>query len=422
VNGTLSVGVANQTITIVTGAPAGPLFPGDTFTVAATASSGLPVTYSASGACTNVGAVFTMNANSPGVCTVTYSQAGDSNYNPAPSLTETVDIALVVATNGIDSSGDTGDNVLAELEVATVGINQLIVTFNKDVYNPAGNTDPDDVTNPANYILVSDNGDGIQTTSCTTGITGGDVVIPVNSVVYTNGGGSGPFVATVNINGGVALPVGAYRFIVCGSTSVVDLNQIPLAGNNQATGTDFTRNFFVASASTLIPNTGFPQNEVTQIPQQPKDLAYTATDIWLEIPKLNVRMLIVGVPLGKNGWDVTWLGKNAGWLDGSAFPTWSGNSVITAHVWDANNKPGPFARLKDLRYGDQIIIRAYGQVFTYAVSESLLVSPTDTASMLKHSDKPMLTLITCEDYQDKSKKYSYRRMVRAMLVSVAKEK
>jgi LPXTG-site transpeptidase (sortase) family protein len=307
------------------------------------------------------------------------------------------------------------------LEVATVGINQLIVTFNKDVYNPAGNTDPDDVTNPANYILVSDNGDGIQTTSCTTGITGGDVVIPVNSVVYTNGGGSGPFVATVNINGGVALPVGAYRFIVCGTTSVVDLNQIPLAGNNQATGTDFTRNFFVASASTLIPNTGFPQNEVTRIPQQPKDLAYTATDIWLEIPKLNVRMLIVGVPLGKNGWDVTWLGKNAGWLDGSAFPTWSGNSVITAHVWDANNKPGPFARLKDLRYGDQIIIRAYGQVFTYAVSESLLVSPTDTASMLKHSDKPMLTLITCEDYQDKSKKYSYRRMVRAMLVSVAKE-
>jgi len=421
VNGTLTIGAAIQTITIVTGAPVTTLLPGATFTVAATASSGLPVTYTASGACTNVGALFTMNANAPGICTVTYSQTGNSNYNPAPALTETVATVLVVATNGINTASDTGDGTLIELEVATVNINQLIVTFNKDVSDPAGNTGTDDVTNPANYILVSDNGDGIQTATCTTGVTGGDTVIPINSVVYNNSGGTGPFVATVNVNGGTALPVGTYRFIVCGTTSIVDLTNQPLAGNG-AVGTDFTRNFSVANASITAPKTGFPQGEVTTLAAQPADKAYTNTDLWLEIPKINVKLKIVGVPLGKDGWDVSWLGNNAGWLNGTAFPTWQGNSVITAHVWDANNKPGPFARLKELKYGDSIIIRAYGQIYTYSVTESLLIAPTDTTSMLKHSDKPTLTLITCEEYLEKSRKYSHRRMVRALLISTAKEK
>jgi len=369
-----------------------------------------------------------MTGDTPGVCTVTYSQAGDSNYTPAPSLTETVNVVLVVATNGINSNMDTGDGQLAELEVASVNITQLIVKFNKDVFNPAGNTNTDDATNPANYILVADNGDGIQTSSCTAGVTGGDLSIAVDSVIYTNVGGAGPFMATVNINGGSALPVGTYRLIVCGTTSIVDLGSTPLAGNGLTSGTDFIRNFSIVASTPVtatvksIPLTGFPQDQVTVLPAQPLTAAYAATDLWIEIPKLGIKTSIVGVPQTKNGWDVTWLDKNAGWLNGSAFPTWKGNSVITAHVWDAANQPGPFAKLKDLKYGDQIIIHAYGQIFTYEITETTSISPTDTAAMLKHADKSSLTLITCEDYQEKTQKYSSRRLVRAVLVSVTKEK
>src|SRR2546428_145794 len=59
------------------------------FTVAATASSSLAVSYSSSGACSNVGATFTMTSGT-GTCTVKFDQAGDSNYNAATEITESV--------------------------------------------------------------------------------------------------------------------------------------------------------------------------------------------------------------------------------------------------------------------------------------------------------------------------------------------
>src|SRR5699024_9116532 len=59
------------------------------FTVAATSGSGLPVSYSSSGACTNAGAVFNMTS-STGTCMVQYDQAGDNDYYPAARVTESV--------------------------------------------------------------------------------------------------------------------------------------------------------------------------------------------------------------------------------------------------------------------------------------------------------------------------------------------
>jgi hypothetical protein len=79
---------ANQTITVNTHAPASATY-NTSFTVAATSSSGLAVSYSSSGVCTNVGATFTMTSGT-GTCTVKYDQAGNSNYNAAPQVTESV--------------------------------------------------------------------------------------------------------------------------------------------------------------------------------------------------------------------------------------------------------------------------------------------------------------------------------------------
>lgn len=54
------------------------------FTVSATASSGLPVSFVASGACTVAGTTVTLTG--PGSCTVTASQAGNDSYLPAPDV------------------------------------------------------------------------------------------------------------------------------------------------------------------------------------------------------------------------------------------------------------------------------------------------------------------------------------------------
>jgi hypothetical protein len=58
----------------------------------AVSTGGLPVSYSASGACTFDAATNTLSLNKAGTCSVTTSQAGDANYSPAPSITRTFEI------------------------------------------------------------------------------------------------------------------------------------------------------------------------------------------------------------------------------------------------------------------------------------------------------------------------------------------
>jgi hypothetical protein len=58
----------------------------------AVSTGGLPVSYSASGACTFDAATNTLSLNKAGTCSVTTSQEGDANYLPAPSITRTFEI------------------------------------------------------------------------------------------------------------------------------------------------------------------------------------------------------------------------------------------------------------------------------------------------------------------------------------------
>lgn len=78
----------DQTITVVTHAPASAPYD-NAFAVAATSSSGLPVSFSSSGACSNAGATFRMTSGA-GTCVVKYDQAGDATYNAAPQVVEMV--------------------------------------------------------------------------------------------------------------------------------------------------------------------------------------------------------------------------------------------------------------------------------------------------------------------------------------------
>jgi len=126
------------------------------------------------------------------------------------------------------------------------------------------------------------------------------------------------------------------------------------------------------------------------------------------------------VPLVDNNWDLSWLGNQAGWLDGTAFPSWQGNSVLTGHVTLSNGKSGPFVNLGSLKWGDRIIVHAYGYAYVYEVRENKTIAPNDT-SVLKHEDNAWLTLITCKNYNETKNTYANRVSVRAVLLSVTDE-
>lgn len=101
---TINVIKADQTITVITPAPANAIY-NSTFEITATSSSQLPVAITTSGSCSGVGsasATVTMTSGT-GTCTVSYNQVGNGNYNSAPEVTENTTATIksvTVTTDG----------------------------------------------------------------------------------------------------------------------------------------------------------------------------------------------------------------------------------------------------------------------------------------------------------------------------------
>jgi len=169
-----------------------------------------------------------------------------------------------------------------------------------------------------------------------------------------------------------------------------------------------------------LPATGFTSGLVTKLPVQGSSEMYQQYNyVSLEIPSLGAEAPIVGVPVSQDGWNLSWLDNQAGWLHGTTFPSWAGNSAITAHVYDANGQPGLFNDLSELKWGDEVIVHAYGQAYVYEVrSIDKYVRPEDTTSVFKHEDYPWLTLITCKGYDEDNDAYNWRVIVRAVQTQI----
>jgi LPXTG-site transpeptidase (sortase) family protein len=245
---------------------------------------------------------------------------------------------------------------------------------------------------------------------------------------FTLGGGNGQVTFRVRV---VSLPSS-------GITNVANVAWSSLPGDVSAPQTPDPVNVFSterdydpasqidvygASATLVIgvfsstPSTGFAPNVVTDLGNSPREMYSSTGGVRVEIPSLGINILIVGVPLKNGEWNVSWLGNQAGWLEGSAFPSWSGNSVLTSHVYLSNGLPGPFVNLSNLKFGDKIIIHAYGQRYVFEVRANTVVEPND-ASIFRHEEKSWLTLVTCKEYDEKTNTYEKRVVVRAVLVGV----
>jgi sortase A len=102
----------------------------------------------------------------------------------------------------------------------------------------------------------------------------------------------------------------------------------------------------------------------------------------LRVPKLN---LVAPVFEGTD--DLT-LNRGVGRIAGTARVGESGNVGVAGH------RDGFFRPLKDIRVGDSIELLIENKTIGYVVRSIEIVSPQDT-QVLKASDEPQLTLVTC---------------------------
>lgn len=321
-----------------------------------------------------------------------------------------------------------------EGQVLPNGFHHLLIKFSKDVIHDGSD---DAVDNPINYRLFTHGKDHIFETDTCDLMKGDDIQISIDQISYD----PITYLADLSVNNANNLKNGVYRLIVCGANTIRDLFGNPL--NN---GENSTITFSVSipddggdggedggddiddeenseniedefNTTPMIPVTGFSKHGVTDLIKQNSSYADFG-ELWLEIPSMDLKISITGVPEQNGNWDVSWLNQQAGWLEGSAFPTFNGNSVLTAHVWDALNQPGPFYGLEKLKFGEQVTVHAWGDVHIYEVREVLSVDPANVTAMLKHQEEPWLTLVTCRGYDEEEDVYLRRTLVRAVLIEI----
>ncbi len=112
------------------------------------------------------------------------------------------------------------------------GASQLLLGFNEPMYDPAGDSDAADVTNPANYLVVDAGPNAtLETTDCTTP-GGDDVAVGVAGVLYDEP----TSVAALVISDAFGMMRGPFRVLAC--PSLLDRNGNALDGNGDLTGGD----------------------------------------------------------------------------------------------------------------------------------------------------------------------------------------
>ena len=127
----------------------------------------------------------------------------------------------------------------------------------------------------------------------------------------------------------------------------------------------------------------------------------------VQVPAVEIGMPVVPVGVLPDGlMELPDQVSTAGWYRYGSDPlTGSGTTVISAHVDSAKYGLGPFARLKELTAGTEIVVTVEGgQQVRYAV-ESVTSFPKaqlPLAEVFDRAGEPRLALITCGGQFDRS--------------------
>lgn len=156
---------------------------------------------------------------------------------------------------------------------------------------------------------------------------------------------------------------------------------------------------FIASVSAYVsPGAIDPQNIVID----PTGTSAVSQDPRLIIPKINVDVpAIYGITPDHDS-QMAAMEKGVAHFSipgASSHPGEIGNTVLSGHSSNDLFDPGDykfiFAQLDKLTTGDTIYANYNGVRYTYVVTRTEVVKPTEVSKLVYPTDKPTLTLITC---------------------------
>jgi sortase A len=129
-------------------------------------------------------------------------------------------------------------------------------------------------------------------------------------------------------------------------------------------------------------------------PMSPQKHVVTPVNTYtLSIPKLKIENALVTIA----GDD---LGASLVHYGGTALPGQYGNTVVFGHstlpqFYSPTNYKAIFSLLPTLTAGDNIVITYDGVMYTYTVTELVVLDPTDLSVLEQRFDDSYLTLVTC---------------------------
>ncbi|MEO0561063.1 MAG: sortase [Chloroflexota bacterium] len=134
------------------------------------------------------------------------------------------------------------------------------------------------------------------------------------------------------------------------------------------------------------------------------------SDAEIFIPSVGVSAPVITSIIRDGTWDVSQLGTNVGYLQGTSWLGDLGNIVLSGHVEMSDGRTGVFASLDEIAVGDVVLLTENGANYQYQVQDIKYVDPTDLSVVSQTSDET-LTLITCSDYNFLQNTYDTRLVV-----------
>lgn len=195
--------------------------------------------------------------------------------------------------------------------------------------------------------------------------------------------------------------IGVLLVLFNGVNLIRELNQEVASALEQPTLTPTPLIMAVVLPSGHTPPTspGGAQPNEAEIPEHLRPLVQSLANIPVPTPgpeqAIRVQVPAIGVdaPIVQgDGWEQ--LKKGVGQHVGTSNPGQDGNMVLSAH----NDIFGEIFRdLDQLKAGDQVIIHTNQRSYTYVISGSKVVEPTQV-EVMDSTNQPKLTLVSCYPY------------------------